>query len=254
MTILELPPDRTRRAAPTKIDRLGTMFTPRVWRWLAVALAVLVILLAVLLALTAGNDRNRADTATDVGTNLSGTIGEACKAGTIPDRYKAACAEAGAAAQTLSTVAAEAGPIGPAGEAGTAGAPGIPGLPGLPGSDSLVPGPAGPPGPQGVPGEPGPPGSPGPEGDPGPPGVDGSNGAPGSAGQPGSDSNAPGPAGPPGAAGAPGAPGANGEPPQGWTVTRGDGTTETCTRADNFDPAAPQYTCTETDNGGLLGP
>lgn len=40
--------------------------------------------------------------------------------------------------------------------------------------------------------------------------------------------------------------GANGQPPASWTTTYSDGTTETCGRADNFDPAAPRYTCTRS--------
>jgi hypothetical protein len=40
--------------------------------------------------------------------------------------------------------------------------------------------------------------------------------------------------------------GANGQPPASWTTTYSDGTTETCGRADNFDPASPRYTCTRS--------
>jgi hypothetical protein len=257
MTILNLPPERTRRAAPTRSERLATMFTPRVWMWGSAVLAVLVIAFALLLALTASGDRSRAETSTDVGTSLSDTIGEACAAGNIPDRYRAACAEAGTAKQQLATVQAQAGPIGPAGDPGVSGAQGLPGLPGLPGADSTVPGPQGPAGPPGPQGSPGPQGNPGPAGEPGSPGANGQDGSPGAAGSNGADSNVQGPPGPPGAAGSPGAPGTDGQPPQGWTVTRGDGTTETCTRAEGFNPQAPEYTCTEDappDNGGLLGP
>lgn len=49
-----------------------------------------------------------------------------------------------------------------------------------------------------------------------------------------------GPAGPTGPAGPPG------QPPMSWTVSRADGSTETCRPGDAFDPAAPRYTCTAT--------
>lgn len=38
--------------------------------------------------------------------------------------------------------------------------------------------------------------------------------------------------------------GSDGQPPSGWTVTQSDGSSYTCSRADGFDPAHPQYTCT----------
>lgn len=40
--------------------------------------------------------------------------------------------------------------------------------------------------------------------------------------------------------------GADGQPPAGWTTSYSDGTTETCSRATPFDPAAPHYTCTRS--------
>jgi len=40
--------------------------------------------------------------------------------------------------------------------------------------------------------------------------------------------------------------GADGQPPAGWTTSYSDGSTETCSRADPFDPAAPHYTCTRS--------
>jgi hypothetical protein len=43
--------------------------------------------------------------------------------------------------------------------------------------------------------------------------------------------------------GAQGQQGLRGEPPVGWTVEEADGSTTTCQRAAEFDPAAPQYRC-----------
>lgn len=40
--------------------------------------------------------------------------------------------------------------------------------------------------------------------------------------------------------------GADGQPPAGWTTSYQDGSTETCSRATPFDPAAPRYTCTRS--------
>ncbi|MEA5366110.1 hypothetical protein VA596_41740 [Amycolatopsis sp., V23-08] len=40
--------------------------------------------------------------------------------------------------------------------------------------------------------------------------------------------------------------GADGQPPAGWTTTYPDGSTGSCTRAPDFDPAAPRYTCTRS--------
>lgn len=50
-----------------------------------------------------------------------------------------------------------------------------------------------------------------------------------------------------GGTGATGATGPGGEPVYGWTQPgRTPGSTETCARAEPFDPATPTYTCTET--------
>lgn len=123
--------------------------------------------------------------------------------------------------------------------AGPPGSRGTPGSAGEPGRDSTVPGPTGPPGATVI-------------GPTGPPGKDSTvAGPPGVTGRPGSDSTVPGPSGRPGPAGpsgAPGSPGAAGkdgqpgQPPTSWTFTA-NGTTYTCTRAPNFDPANPQYVC-----------
>jgi hypothetical protein len=40
--------------------------------------------------------------------------------------------------------------------------------------------------------------------------------------------------------------GTDGQPPAGWTTTYPDGSTGSCTRAPDFDPAAPRYTCTRS--------
>jgi hypothetical protein len=40
--------------------------------------------------------------------------------------------------------------------------------------------------------------------------------------------------------------GDDGQPPAGWTTTYPDGSTGSCTRAPDFDPAAPRYTCTRS--------
>ncbi|HEY3482522.1 MAG TPA: hypothetical protein VGL02_26830 [Streptomyces sp.] len=51
--------------------------------------------------------------------------------------------------------------------------------------------------------------------------------------------------------------GADGQPPAGWTTTYPDGSTGTCTRVSDFDPANPRYTCTRsappTNNPPPLG-
>lgn len=120
------------------------------------------------------------------------------------------------------------GPQGPVGPAGTAGAIGPAGPPGAPGKDGAV----------------------GPTGAPGANGTNGTDGAPGATG-PAGPTGPQGPQGPPGPAGAEGKPG---QPPSGWTTTYPDGSTETCTRAANFDPAAPQYTCTVTQPSKTPGP
>lgn len=49
-----------------------------------------------------------------------------------------------------------------------------------------------------------------------------------------------------GCAGSPGTNGKDGQPPVSWVATAPDGSTETCTRSNNFDPANPTYDCTET--------
>ncbi|WP_228981307.1 collagen-like protein [Streptomyces sp. DH12] len=120
------------------------------------------------------------------------------------------------------------GPTGPPGPPGVAitGAPGRTGPPGPVGPSSTVPGPAG----QNAVGEPGPAGNPGPAGPPGPPGPAGADGTDGADGADGVD----------------GRDGTDGQPPAGWTYTDTEGATYTCRRADDFDPAAPRYTCTPT--------
>lgn len=40
--------------------------------------------------------------------------------------------------------------------------------------------------------------------------------------------------------------GADGQPPAGWTTSYPDGSTGSCTRAPDFDPASPRYTCTRS--------
>jgi hypothetical protein len=127
-------------------------------------------------------------------------------------------------------------------------APGPQGPQGLPGQNGAT-GPMGPPGPAGAPGVTGPAGPTGPPGAPGADGKDGVNGQDGETGPAGPTGEAgpAGPAGPQGPAGPPGPAGAAGEPgqpPSGWTTTYPDGSTETCSRAPNFDPASPQYECT----------
>jgi hypothetical protein len=122
----------------------------------------------------------------------------------------------------------------------TLGARGAPGPPG-------PSGPSGPPGPSGASGSPGARGAHGPSGAPEAAGADGQNGAQGPQGVPG-------PSGPPGPSGAAGKDGTNGQdgrdgtngqdgqPPVSWTFTDGV-QTWTCTRVDDFDPAAPSYSC-----------
>ncbi|MEU4916857.1 MULTISPECIES: collagen-like domain-containing protein [Streptomyces] len=131
------------------------------------------------------------------------------------------------------TVVGPAGAQGPPGPVGPPGLPGasITGPPGPVGPSSTVPGPAG----QDAVGEAGPPGpagSPGPAGPPGPAGQDGTDGTDGQAGADGRD----------------------GQPPTGWTYTDPQGTTYTCTRAPDFDPTAPRYTCTTTAPAPGPGP
>jgi hypothetical protein len=131
------------------------------------------------------------------------------------------------------------GPQGPQGLPGDTGATGPQGPPGVPGA-------TGPTGPTGVQGPAGPSGASGRDG------TDGSDGATGPQG-PAGEQGAAGPAGPQGPQGEPGPAGATGEPgqpPSGWTTTYPDGSTETCQRAANFDPASPQYECTVQPAGG----
>jgi hypothetical protein len=125
------------------------------------------------------------------------------------------------------------GAPGQQGAQGIAGQPGVTGQVGIPGS----PGTNGASGEKGDKGDPGSPGSTGPSGPPGIAGEPGANGLNGSDGDPGA-------AGAQGEKGDPGASGADGQPPAGWTATYSDGSSETCTRADSFDAASPQYTCT----------
>lgn len=108
-----------------------------------------------------------------------------------------------------------------------------------------------------IPGPVGPTGAPGATGASGPPGPPGPSGQPGASGVPGVGATGPaGPAGPPGPAGADGQDGkdgtngSDGQPPAGWTYTwseqNGETHTVTCTRAADFDPSSPQYTCTDS--------
>jgi hypothetical protein len=85
------------------------------------------------------------------------------------------------------------------------------------------------------------------------PGPRGTPGMPGPAGPPG----APGVVGPAGAAGPPGKDGKdgrNGAPPVDWTVSNSDGSTTTCTRVRNFQPAQPRYACATTNNAPTSAP
>lgn len=144
------------------------------------------------------------------------------------------------------------------GHSPVAGPPGSRGAPG----QSIV-GPRGPRGPAGPSGEPAPtltpsPGASGASGAPGRPGA--SSTVPGPSGAPGSPGVA-GPAGPAGPAGQDGKDGTNGtdgQPPSGWTYTwtSSDGVTHTvtCTRAANFDPSSPQYTCADSASSPSPGP
>lgn len=116
---------------------------------------------------------------------------------------------------------------------GERGERGFPGLDGRDGKDG-APGPKGDKGDLGpvappVPGKDGAPGA----SVPGPPGADGQPGAPGTDGAPGA----------PGEPGAPGAPGAPGEPPMSWTYKDALGGSHTCTRAPDYTPTSPTYSC-----------
>jgi hypothetical protein len=211
-TVIEMPPERrTPRSRRIKFPGLPVL----------IAAGLAALLMAVLLTITASGEKDRADTASTEALSLADTIQQACTAGTIPEQYRVACAEAG---RTQQVVQAIQGPRGPAGDAGPEGPVGPVGPLGPDGP----PGPVGPPGADGT-------GAPGPTGERGRPGIDGTAGEDGTDGQNGTD----------GAQGDPGDRGPAGEPPVGWTVTRSDGSTETCVRATPFDPAAPRYECTE---------
>ena len=84
-------------------------------------------------------------------------------------------------------------------------------------------------GPRGFDGEPGPSGEPGVPGVPGEPGIAGPTGEPGSNPPCLDEPNR-----------------CEGEPPIGWTVTKADGSTQTCAREQNFNKDAPFYECTES--------
>ena len=130
---------------------------------------------------------------------------------------------------------------------GPQGAQGIPG----------VQGPAGEQGMTGAQGVRGPPGIDGIDGDTGATGAAGADGAPGPAGEKGATGDT-GPQGPQGekgdtgAIGPQGPAGADGEPPVSWVVYGpNDQVIERCERVADFDPDAPQYTCTR-ENGTPL--
>lgn len=103
---------------------------------------------------------------------------------------------------------------------------GVPGAPGATGAQGVA-------GPSGAPGATG---ATGPAGSPGPTGAQGVAGVEGPAGPQG-------PTGPAGADGKDGTDGAAGQPPAGWTFTDPAGITYSCTRAADFDPSSPEYTC-----------
>lgn len=133
--------------------------------------------------------------------------------------------------------------------------PGPQGPQGLPGSNGAT-GSTGQTGAQGVPGQKGDKGDTGAAGTNGSNGQNGNDGKTGPSGEPGA-TGAQGPAGAQGATGPAGPAGADGEPgqpPSGWTTTYPDGSTETCQRAANFDPASPQYECTVQPAGGSSTP
>ena len=78
-------------------------------------------------------------------------------------------------------------------------------------------------------------------------GKDGANGADGQSGQSPPCLAEPGQCrGTDGRNGADGANGEDGQPPAGWTTSYPDGTSETCARADPFDPGSPRYECTRS--------
>lgn len=110
---------------------------------------------------------------------------------------------------------------------GEDGSPGKDGLPGRDGDngDSIE----GKPGSQGALGQAGLPGVDGVQGEPGKDGADGTNGKDG---QDGAD-------------GVNGADGKDGQPPASWTWQMGS-IEYTCSRAENFDPNNPKYTCSGT--------
>lgn len=217
--VLQIPPPP--REATTKLTRPS--FTTS--RLLNVVLFLLASGLGLILTFTATDERDRADANAAAALTLADQIQSACEAGTIPRNYASVCEDADQTEAQVQQI--ERGPQGPAGEPGPRGPQGIPG----PKGDQGIPGPIGPTGPQG------------PQGPQGEPGIDGQDGTPG---EPGAD-------GTPGLQGNPGPPGEDGEPPLGWTTVRADGSVESCSRVDDFDPSNPLYNC-ETISGPTTGP
>ncbi|MER5671170.1 hypothetical protein [Pseudonocardia alni] len=180
-------------------------------------LALIAISALVYIGSTASTETNRADDASaqlslasGQANDLAEKIAAACQAGAVPVPYTGACS----AAQEVKN-----SPVIAAGVAGDTGATGAAGTPGRDGRD----------------------GRDGKDGSAGTPGTPGATGAPGAS--------------PPclatpamcqGQDGRNGTDGANGSPPVRWTSTLTDGSTQTCTRAEGFDAAAPAYTCTTT--------
>lgn len=105
------------------------------------------------------------DAAAGQAVDLAALIDQACRTGSIPPQYAAAC---------LKAAQVQAQPIpGPAGDRGIPGVPGVPGAPGAPGvSPPCLATPTQCQGTPGSPGSPGASGSPGAEGAPGAPGED----------------------------------------------------------------------------------
>lgn len=190
-------------------------------RWLPIGMVLIVagiIGLALLLFLTSSRDT---DKITALGGQVNTLAGQQAKAAQDAQQLAEQIRGMGGTPVVEPPQVVQPGPAGLPGVAGQNGSPGLKG-------DQGDPGPTGPAG------KTGPTGPSGPAGDNGQPGVDGNDGAPGAAGA----------AGQPGAKGDPGQNGTDGQPPAGWTANYSDGSTETCTRADNFDPNNPQYTCT----------
>lgn len=247
MTIqLDLPP------AKPKSHR--KVFAPQPF-WIVI-IGALALVAGIALTMLASSSRDQASNLASETINLVEIIQSACASGQIPTEYASACIEAGDTREAVEDIQNQqivpgvSGGIGPQGEQGSPGQQGEPGI-----------GQSGPPGPQGEPGIPGPRGESGPAGPEGAQGEPGVDGDPGEVGPPGIQGEAgpsgpsgvdgdPGPSGPQGDTGpvgpegSQGVQGPQGEPPIGWTVNRADGSTEECQRADPFDPASPQYTCT----------